>query len=163
MDEDWLRFFKGSPGLRTLKVEYETLSWKKEEMMRIIQRNKAWKLPVRREDGSFEAHELEGYLSAEKTELKEWKWQGTSKLGGQTWNHHGTGDTVEYVVVMDTWKFVEGELSEKELEGRLGGYRSFDNHHNGWLPIEDYPDVYLDEEDSDEENSDMYLDEEYLD
>jgi hypothetical protein len=119
MNEGWLRYFKGNPGLRVLKVEYETLTWKKAEMMRIVERNKKWKLPVRREGGSFQANELEGYLSAEGTTLEEWKWKGTSNLGGGTWSHHGTGDKVEYVVVTDTWRFVEGELSEKEIEGRL--------------------------------------------
>ncbi|RAR10744.1 hypothetical protein DDE82_001135 [Stemphylium lycopersici] len=124
MKEGWLRFFKGNPGLRELRVEYETLSWKKDEMMRIIQRNKGWKLPVRREGGDLNAHELEGYLSAEGTQLEEWKWRGPSKLDGETWVHHGTADTIEYVVVTDTWKFVEGKLGEKELEGRLTAMRA---------------------------------------
>lgn len=119
MEEKWLRYFEGNPGLRVLRVEYETLSWKKAEMMRIIERNKKWKLPVRREGGKFQKNELEGYLSAENTELKEWTWKGPSKLDGQSWIHHGTEDKVEYVVVTDTWKFVEGELTEKEMEGRL--------------------------------------------
>jgi len=119
MEEKWLRYFEGNPGLRVLRVEYETLSWKKAEMMRIIRRNKKWKLPVRREGGNFQKNELEGYLSAENTELKEWTWKGPSKLGGRSWMHHGTEDKVEYVVVTDTWKFVEGELTEKEMEGRL--------------------------------------------
>jgi hypothetical protein len=119
MNEGWLRYFEGNPGLRVLKVEYETLSWKKAEMMRIVERNKKWKLPVRREGEMFQANKLEGYLSAENTALEEWKWKGTSKLGGETWSHHGTGDKVEYIVVTDTWKFVEGVLSDKEMEGRL--------------------------------------------
>jgi hypothetical protein len=119
MEEQWLRYFEGNPGLRVLNVEYETLSWKRAEMMHIIERNKKWKLPVRREGGSFQSNELEGYLSAEGTGLKEWKWKGPSKLGGERWSHHGTGDKVEYVVVTDTWNFLEGELSEKEMEGRL--------------------------------------------
>jgi hypothetical protein len=118
MREDWLRLFKGNPGLRVLKVEYETLTWKKAEMMRIIERNKRWKLPVRREGGNFHGNELEGYLSAEGTTLKEWKWKGTSKLGGEKWNHHGTDEKVEYVVVTDTWRFVECVLSDREIEGR---------------------------------------------
>jgi hypothetical protein len=88
-------------------------------MMRIIERNKTWKLPVRREGGSFQANELEGYLSAEGTVLEEWNWKGPSKLGGKRWSHHGTGDKVDYAVVTDTWRFVEGELSDKEMEGRL--------------------------------------------
>jgi hypothetical protein len=119
MDEDWLRFFRGSPGLRVLKVEYETLSWKKAEMMRIVERNKNWKLPVRGDGDAPHGTSMEGYLSAEGTPLKEWKWTGTSKLGGQQWSHHGPADTVEYVVVTDTWRFIEGELSEKEMEGRV--------------------------------------------
>jgi hypothetical protein len=89
-------------------VEYETLSWKKEEMMKIVLRNKKWKLKLRRDDG---------HLSAEKTELKEWRWKGTSKLGGQKWAHHGDGDTVEYVVVTDTWRFVEGALPVAKDQG----------------------------------------------
>lgn len=107
MDERWLREFRGNPGLRTLRVEYETLTRKRDEMMRIVERNKEWKLPVRRDGHAV--NQYEGYLVAKGTELKEWKWHGTSKLGGQTWSHHAEGDTVEYVVVMDTWKFVEGE------------------------------------------------------
>ncbi|KAL1794197.1 hypothetical protein ACET3X_007618 [Alternaria dauci] len=123
MDEGWLRYFEGNPGLRVLKVEYETLNWKKAEMMNIIERNKKWKLPVRREGGAFQSNQLEGYLSAEGTTLEEWKWKGASKLGGKKWSHHGTGDEVEYVVVTDTWKFVQGELSENEMEGRLTSMR----------------------------------------
>ncbi|EPE34355.1 hypothetical protein GLAREA_10049 [Glarea lozoyensis ATCC 20868] len=118
MDEAWLRFFKGSPGLRVLKVEYETLSSKQAEMMHIVTRNKSWKLPVRREGGAFQGNEVEGYLSAEGTVLKQSKWKGTSKLGGQEWAHHGSGEEVEYVVVTDTWRFVDGKLSDGEMEGR---------------------------------------------
>jgi hypothetical protein len=117
MQEDWLRLFKGNPGLRVLKVEYETLSWKKAEMMRIVERNKTWKLPVRREGGGY-WNNMVGYLSAEDTELKEWTWKGTSKLDGKEWSHHGTDDKVEYVVVTDTWRFVEGQLSDREMQGR---------------------------------------------
>jgi hypothetical protein len=125
MNEDWLRLFKGNPGLRVLKVEYETLTWKKAEMMRIIERNKSWKLPVRQEGGAFYENQLEGYLSAEGTTLKEWKWKGTSKLDGQEWSHHGTDEKVEYVVVTDTWRFVEGELSNEEMKGRIRAMRIF--------------------------------------
>jgi hypothetical protein len=118
MQEHWLRLFKGTPGMRVLKVEYETLSWKKAEMMRIIERNKSRELPVRRERSSVYGNGLEGYLSAERTELKEWTWKGTSRLDGKEWSHHGTDDKVEYVVVTDTWRFVEGQLSDKEMSGR---------------------------------------------
>jgi hypothetical protein len=124
MNEDWLRYFKGNPGLRVLKVEYETLSWKKAEMMRVVDRNKSWKLPVRREGGAFQGNELEGYLSAEGTAPKEWKWKGTSKLGGEEWSHHGTEDKVEYIVVTDTWKLVEGGLRDEEMKGRRGNMRA---------------------------------------
>lgn len=109
MSEDWLRKFCGSPGLRKLRVEYETLVGKKDEMMKIIERNKTWKLPV--EDD-------EGHLSAEGTQLAEWKWNGTSKLGGKEWTHHGPGDTVEYVVVTDTWRYVERPMSEEDASRR---------------------------------------------
>lgn len=119
MEETWLRIFMGSPGLRVLQVEYETLSWKKEEMMRIVQRNKGWKLPVRSEAESFQTNDMEGHLSAEGTELKEWKWKGTSKLGGVEWAHHGAADQMEYVVVTDTWKFVDTPLSAEEMRGRV--------------------------------------------
>ncbi|EFQ90167.1 hypothetical protein P3342_000553 [Pyrenophora teres f. teres] len=121
MEDHWLRFFMGSPGLRVLQVEYETLSWKKEDMMRIIQRNKKWKLPVRSEAESFQTVDMEGHLSAEGTKLKEWKWKGTSKLGGGKWAHHGTADKVEYIVVTDTWKFVDTPLSTEEMRGRDDG------------------------------------------
>jgi hypothetical protein len=118
MDEGWLRLFRGSPGLRVLKVEYETLSWKKAEMMRIVERNKKWKLPVRSKEDVPHGSEMEGYLSAENTALEEWKWKGTSKLGGRKWRHHGTADTVEYVVVTDTWTFCEGKLAELDMQDR---------------------------------------------
>ncbi|KAL9078870.1 MAG: hypothetical protein Q9157_002206 [Trypethelium eluteriae] len=84
----------------------------------IIARNKKFKLPILQEQGQ---HEVEGggrrvrrYLSAEDTKLEEWKWKGPSNLGGGQWRHHGDGDTVEYVVVVDRWRFVEEELSEDE-------------------------------------------------
>ena len=111
MSEDWLRGFKGSPGLKELRVEYETLSWKKDEMMKIVERNKKWKLAILDE---------EGHLSAEGTKLAEWKWKGPSKLDGQDWAHHGPGDTVEYVVVTDTWRYVGSPLSEEDAARRLG-------------------------------------------
>jgi hypothetical protein len=116
MDEGWLRCFSGNPGLKQLKVEYETISWKKEEMMKIIHRNKSWRLPIRREGGS--PTDYEGYLSAEHSALDEWKWKGPSKLDGQTWSHHGPGETIEYVVVTDTWNFVEGPMSEEDISKR---------------------------------------------
>ena len=117
MDDRWLRNFLGNPGLRQLRVEYETLNWKKEEMMRIIERNKKLKLPVQSKDGSTG---YKGYLIAEGVALAEWTWKGTSKLGGCTWDHHGTADQVEYVVVIDTWKFVESKKqpSRKSKEGK---------------------------------------------
>lgn len=106
MNDNWLRCFKGNPGLRRLRVEYETLSWKKKEMMLIIERNKKLKLPIQSESGSPTT--FEGFLIAEGVALTEWTWKGTSKLDGRTWKHHGNGDQVEYVVVTDTWKFIEG-------------------------------------------------------
>jgi hypothetical protein len=89
-------------------------------MMHIIERNKSWKLPVVREGDVFQGNELEGYLTAEGTALEEWKWKGTSKLGGEVWSHHGADEMMEYVVVTDTWRFVEGQLSKQEMEGRGG-------------------------------------------
>ena len=112
MNDYWLRNFKGSPGLRTLKVEYETLTNKRGQMMHIIHRNRQHKLPVKREGGS--ADDFEGYLIAEGQPLDEWKWSGPSKLNGIEWRHHGTGDTVEYTVITDTWRFVEGQLKSEE-------------------------------------------------
>ncbi|KAH7393779.1 hypothetical protein DE146DRAFT_737499 [Phaeosphaeria sp. MPI-PUGE-AT-0046c] len=113
MDESWLKEFVGTPGLRELRVEYETRVPKKGEMMSIVQRNKKYKLPIRREGGNMD--EWEGYLSAEKTDLKEWTWKGTSKLGGREWGHLAKSDVVEYVVVTDTWRFVEGWVSPEDL------------------------------------------------
>lgn len=104
MEEDWLRNFRGNPGLRTLRVEYETIPRKKDEMMRIVERNKKWKLPVRREGHAVDS--FEGYLVAEGIDLREWRWHGTNKLGGQTWSHHAGVVTIEYLVVTDTWHFV---------------------------------------------------------
>ena len=94
----WLTGFVGSVGLREMRVEYETLVRKREEMMGIVERNKRVEVRLR---------EAGGYLSARGTELVEWRWRGTSRLGGRKWQHHGEGDTVEYVVVRDTWKYVE--------------------------------------------------------
>jgi hypothetical protein len=113
MEDGWLRTFNGTPGLRELRVEYETRTPKKDEMMRIVERNKKFKLPVRCEGGGLD--DWAGYLSAEKTKLKEWKWNGTSKLGGQGWSHLAKSDTIEYVVVTDTWKFVEEQLTPEQL------------------------------------------------
>lgn len=106
MSQKWLANFSGPPGLRELRVEYETLSWKKDSMLAIVTRNKDWRLNVR--DG--------GHLSAKDTQLEEWSWTGPSKLGGETWNHHGEGDSVEYIVVTDTWKYVEGPIPETILQ-----------------------------------------------
>lgn len=106
MDDHWLRNFKGNPGLRQLRLEYETLNWKKNEMMRIVERIKQLKPPVRSEGGSTG---YEGYLIAEDVALAEWTWKGASELGGCTWDHHGTGDQVEFAVVTNTWKFVESK------------------------------------------------------
>ncbi|KZL73946.1 hypothetical protein CT0861_12943 [Colletotrichum tofieldiae] len=121
MAEDWLRGFRGPTGLRELRVEYETLAAKRDEMMSIVERNKRWKLAVgkRREGGNDEEEEEGGYLSAEGTKLVEWRWRGTSRLGGREWAHHGEGDTVEYVVVTDTWRFVEGAMSEEDRARRV--------------------------------------------
>lgn len=103
MREDWLARFDGPPGLRELRVEYETLAWKKAELQAIVARNKKWRLGVR--DG--------GHLSAEDTQLEEWCWTGPSDLGGQTWNHHGK--ELKYVVVTDIWKYAEGPIPEPTL------------------------------------------------
>lgn len=100
MNEEWFRDFNGPPGLRELRVEYETLAWKKAQMDRIIERNRRWRLQVR--DG--------GHLSTERSSLETWTWTGPSRLADRTWDHHGEGDTVEYVVVTDTWKFVDGDI-----------------------------------------------------
>lgn len=106
MREDWLEKFRGPPGLRELRVEYETLTWKKAEMMAIVERNKNWMLNV--EDG--------GHLSAEDTQLEEWSWTGPSRLGGRSWRHHGEGNSVEYIVVTDTWRYVEGPIPEDKVQ-----------------------------------------------
>ena len=109
MSTDWLESFAGNPGLRKLRVEYETISWKRDEMLRIVERNKKFgMLEVMSEhiDGG-DINSIEGYLDASNTSLSEWKWKGTSDLDGQKWSHHGTGETIEYVVITDTWVFVE--------------------------------------------------------
>ncbi|KAF4912658.1 hypothetical protein CGCF415_v003688 [Colletotrichum fructicola] len=136
MKEDWLRRFSGPPGLRELKVEYETITRKKDAMMKIVERNKKWKLSVGdSEDG--------GHLSAEGTTLVEWRWHGKSALGGTKWYHHGDGDTMEYVVVTDTWRYVPGPMSEEDLKMRE------------ILPPEHYPAQDSDDSDeSDEEEED---------
>ncbi|KAI9688763.1 MAG: hypothetical protein M1822_001120 [Bathelium mastoideum] len=116
MRDTWLRTFRGPPSLRTLVVEYETLTWKKQQMEPIIARNKQFKLPIYSEPSATGMLEAEGdnqpigYLSAENTKLEEWKWKGPSKLDGKTWNHHGEGETMEYVVVVDRWEFTEVQM-----------------------------------------------------
>ncbi|EQB53412.1 hypothetical protein CGLO_06849 [Colletotrichum gloeosporioides Cg-14] len=135
MKEDWLRRFSGPPGLRELKVEYETITRKKDAMMKIVERNKKWKLSVGDSEG--------GHLSAEGTKLVEWRWHGKSALGGTKWYHHGEGDTMEYVVVTDTWRYVPGPMSEEDLKKRE------------ILPPEHYPAQDSDDSDgSDEEEED---------
>lgn len=124
MNIAWLRRFRGNPELREMRVEYETLSWKREEMMRIVERNKGVEVGV---GGG------EGYLSARGTGLEEWRWRGTSRVGGRTWGHHGGGETVEYVVVRDRWRWVEGEM---EGSGE-------------WDSDEEEEEVYSEEEDGD--------------
>ncbi|KAK1657169.1 hypothetical protein BDP55DRAFT_624116 [Colletotrichum godetiae] len=131
MSEDWLRGFRGPRGLRELRVEYETLVGKREEMMGIVGRNKGWKLVVEKKEEEEEEEE-EGYLSAEGTELVEWTWKGPSKLGGQEWAHHGEGETVEYVVVMDTWRFVEGRMSEEDRARRVESQPLSDSYGHFW-------------------------------
>ncbi|KAH7088069.1 hypothetical protein FB567DRAFT_330625 [Paraphoma chrysanthemicola] len=162
MKEEWLRTFVGSPGLRKLRVEYETLSWKKAEMMRIVERNKKWNLLVRREDDA--ATGFEGYLSAEKTDLEEWTWKGTSKLGGKTWSHHGKGEKdemVEYIVVTDTWKFVEGQLGEEEIKSRGLDHKDWDDDVNVQYFFDEDDEDEDDEEDDEEDfNDDDVSDEE---
>ncbi|GKT42077.1 uncharacterized protein ColSpa_02258 [Colletotrichum spaethianum] len=118
MGEAWLRGFRGPTGLRELRVEYETLAGKRDEMMAIVERNKRWRLAVGERGADGEEQEG-GYLSAERTRLAEWRWRGTSRLGGQEWAHHGDGDTVEYVVVTDTWRFVEGAMDEEDRARRF--------------------------------------------
>jgi hypothetical protein len=159
MGERWLSGFKGSPGLKQLKVEYETLSWKKEEMMEIILRNKSWKLPILGEqevDGS-EPAEFDGYLSAEDTVLHEWKWKGPSKLDGQTWQHHGPGETIEYLVVTDTWNFVEGPLSEMDMAKRTSSdddYNYDDSDESNESDYDSEREFISDEEEEDEDLGD---------
>ncbi|KAF9735973.1 hypothetical protein PMIN06_002517 [Paraphaeosphaeria minitans] len=158
MKETWLRIFIGSPGLRKLRVEYETLSWKKEEMMRIVERNKKWKLPVR---SDVDLNGFQGYLIAEKTPLLEWTWKGTSKLDGQTWRHHSKGEkedgTVEYIVVTDTWDFVQGSLDTEELRGRglLDEYK-YENDDED----DENDDENDDEDDDEDDDDDEYEDDE---
>jgi hypothetical protein len=166
MEERWLKVFEGPPGLKELRVEYETLSWKREEMMKIVERNKKWKLALRNEEADGqEQGQAEGHLSAEKTELVEWKWKGPSELDGQKWQHHGDGDEVEYVVVTDTWRFVKGPMSAEDAEARGPAQRITDGY---WSDIDEYhtsADEYeseYDEEDSnasDEEGSGSDYDE----
>ncbi|KAJ0330264.1 hypothetical protein COL5a_003324 [Colletotrichum fioriniae] len=175
MKEDWLRGFRGPRGLRELRVEYETLVGKREEMMGIVGRNKGWKLVVgggvgrddrreverkdgedeKEEDEEEEEEEEEGYLSAEGTELVEWTWTGASKLGGQTWAHHGEGETVEYVVVMDTWRFVEGRVREEDRAKRVESqplYSGYVHPDDMWWSEDEDEDEEGDDDDDDDED-----------
>lgn len=153
MSQRWLRVFNGSPGLRELRVEYETLKWKKPGMDAIVARNKRWALKVR--DG--------GYLSAETTKLEEWSWTGPSRLEGKTWDHHGEGDMIEYVVVTDTWKYREGPMPEDVLQRQAGfdeasDIEVSDDEGPAFEVLDDEGDddemEYDDEDDEDEEGAD---------
>jgi hypothetical protein len=170
MQETWLRTFNGTPGLRVLNVEYETRVPKKSEMMRFVERNKKWKLPVRRAGGGL--NDWEGYLSAEHTRLKEWNWKGTSQLGGQEWAHLAKSDEIEYVVVTDTWAFVEQAVTPEDLgreatseqyqELAEGEHNDWDNGYGGWDDYneddEDGHDEDMTEEEDEEERASEYED-----
>ncbi|KAH7397149.1 hypothetical protein BKA66DRAFT_521632 [Pyrenochaeta sp. MPI-SDFR-AT-0127] len=108
MSEKWLCNFEGSPGLRELRVEYETLSEKKEEMMKIVERNKKWKLAL--------AGGAKGYLSAEGTELTEWKWKGPGKMAEIDWANDRVIELADYIVVIDTWRHIEGPIKTIEYK-----------------------------------------------
>lgn len=130
MSDAWLRAFEAPPGLRELRVEYETLVWKRAPRLdAIVARNKRWRLRIRGGDDDDDnksggsGGRTGGHLSAEHTQLEEFTWCGTSRLGGRTWEHHGEGPTVEYVVVTDTWRYVEGPIPEDALRWQ---------HAQGW-------------------------------
>lgn len=169
MQEIWLQTFVGTPGLRELRVEYETRMPKKDEMMRIVERNKKYKLPIRREGGSMD--DWEGYLSAEETKLKEWTWKGTSKLGGREWGHLVKSDTVEYVVVTDTWKFVEERVEPGDLGRKATGeeYRAlsededeyYDEVSSHYSDTEEESEGHSEEEEDDDDENDDESDGEY--
>lgn len=164
MDTAWLEWFMGSVGLKGLKVEYETISRKRDEMMAIIERNKKFKLAVRGD---------RGHLSAENTKLTEWKWSGPSKLGGRTWYHHGQGDTIEYVVITDTWKYVadsgrrppgildyESDCEEDEVYVDGGAYSWETNEGENWSGDEGDEDEWEDDSDEEERDEDEDYDDE---
>lgn len=142
MSVEWLRNFNGPPGLRELRVEYETLAWKKAQMDRIVERNRKWRLQIRDS----------GHLSTERSELETWAWTGPSKLDGQTWDHH-VGDTIEYVVVTDTWRFVDGDIPEDVLQSQnayeVEHSKSESDDADGWED-EDMSEEQDDDEDDDE-------------
>jgi hypothetical protein len=115
MSEDWLRKFNGTPGLKELVVEYETITMKKAQLDAIVARNKHWRLRVQHD----------GHLSAENTALQEWRWHGPSRLGGRQWEHHGEASTIEYVVVTDRWVYVDGPIPEGD-QGYVQEYSDVD-------------------------------------
>lgn len=96
MAEEWLKTFQGPPSLKELVLECETVDRpsKREELMKLVHRNKTYRLRLR--DGA-------GHLSAAETKLAEWRWQGSGRLGGQVWPHARLNDTVDYLVVVDRW------------------------------------------------------------
>lgn len=163
MKEGWLRTFNGTPGLRELRVEYETRVPKKDEMMRIVERNKKWKLPVRR--AGDELNDWEGYLSAENTKLKEWSWKGTSKLGGREWGHLAKSDTVEYVVVTDTWVFVDQSVTPEDLgrEATSAQFREINMDNRDYDDFDGYgdPEYFDGMDEEDEEGTSEYEDEDF--
>lgn len=143
MSDAWLRAFVAPPGLRELRVEYETLACgrRRPHLDAIVARNKRWRLRVRGGSRGADNDDDEdpsgasggsgggssrtgGHLSAEHTQLEEWTWRGTSRLGGRTWEHLGEGPTVDYVVVRDTWRYVEGPIPDDALRRQ---------HAQGWV------------------------------
>jgi len=163
MKEGWLRNFNGTSGLRELRVEYETRVPKKDEMMRIVERNKKWKLPVRRAGGDL--NDWEGYLSAENTKLKEWTWKGTSRLGGREWEHLAKSDTVEYVVVTDTWVFVEQSTSPEDMgrEATSAQFQEIDMEDRDYDVFDGYggPEYFDGMDEEDEEGTSEYENEDF--
>lgn len=146
MSEAWLKYFSGPPGLRELVVEYETIGRKRAQLDAIVERNKKWKL--RLQDRS-------GHLSAENTQVKEWKWMGRSDLDGQHWVHHGDQPTMEYVVLVDRWVFVEEEMDNKAKDKSITDWglygEEFSDNVDDDGDSEDETDEEDDEQDAEED------------
>ncbi|TDZ47231.1 hypothetical protein CTRI78_v008636 [Colletotrichum trifolii] len=117
--------------------------------MKIVERNKKWKLEIDSE---------QGHLSAEHTKLTEWSWNGPSKFEGQSYTHHGGDETMEYTVLTDTWRYCKTPMKDEDMAKRQSFYSMDDSSDDGQEDFgdadDDEGDTGFDEEDEFEDDDD---------